>query len=484
MLDLLTRRTPAPRALTARRHAAKMAHELRLVEQARNAGIDNLPSRKDQEPDRVQHEIVDHGFQALEQLRHGTALYVNAQAECAARFNPAAAANDIAAAEQAAGQELRRLDAEARATVVDLLVEERRRWRELSAFRHEHRLGRDACYPQSWLWAGFVAAAILMAETFANASLFAAGSEFGILGGWLDAASFALPNFLLSLSIGLIGLRYAGHVQSLKRYFGLAYICGVGSLVVAYNLWLAHYRELLAVAPDSARAGAMHHLMADPWNVSGGDSLVLLLLGLVAAIAAMADGYLGFADRYVGYAAVDCRYRVARSASQQAHARFRNDVAAVVSRAVAALARIEQAVHRQCAPVLERLGQAECAVLMFGPQAGNIERATDLALRLYRETNMRVRSTPAPAYFGIYPAWDPNIASLSVDPSADPRLLRQQVTSGLAVVQQQAAAARTRLHQAGSFLTDRLEAFAAHAAATVDEHGPAAYAPASLQAPS
>jgi hypothetical protein len=469
MLDNLTARTTSPIKASAHQRVARLDRELQITERARNAGIDNLPSAKDRDLDHVQHEVLDRAAQAIADQRHCALARLGNSALDQGSFNIDASERDFTDDEQNAYHAIRKLNGDASVTIRLLVVQQQRRARELAAFRHANRLGRDASYPDSMLMAVLGATIILLGEGVANASLFAATSEFGLIGGWLDALSFALPNFGIALCIGLIGLRYACHVHPLKRYFGLVVTFGLGSLVIAYNLWLAHYRELLTSAPASARSDAMPHLLANPLQINDGDALVLLLVGLATSLLAMADGYLGFADKYVGYTAVDRRFRAARAASHQARTEFRDQVRKAVAISTANITRKERSILRKSDALMRKIAAAAGLLVTFEQQVSNIQRAALLALRLYRDANCRVRSAPAPAYFDVYPSFDPRAHALSIDPGVDPRVLRTALEAEVGAILANAAAAKARLRQADQEANRRFDEFMGHMAADLDD---------------
>ena len=79
------------------------------------------------------------------------------------------------------------------------------RARQLSAdlkdFRQEHGLRRAAVYPESKCTLGVLAVFVVI-ETGVNGYMFARGSEFGLLGGGIEAIVFSLANVAL---IGFVG---------------------------------------------------------------------------------------------------------------------------------------------------------------------------------------------------------------------------------------------------------------------------------------
>ena len=95
-----------------------------------------------------------------------------------------------------------------------------------------------------------IIALLVLMESAANAYFFGVQSDFGIVGGMLQAAAVSMSNVAIAyFIIGFWGLRHASvpwtEFHTTKKIFGIGAIIIGLMLVIAVNLSAAHYRNLL-----------------------------------------------------------------------------------------------------------------------------------------------------------------------------------------------------------------------------------------------
>ncbi len=142
-------------------------------------------------------------------------------------------------------------------------------------------------------------------EAFINGTFLAAGSEGGLIGGWVTALGISFFNVvLLGFTFGAMALRQLSHHRLYRRLLGILALCAVLAVAYSSNLLVAHYRDALGGSdPDNAGAAALATWLTNPVNplkVSGVQSLWLLGIGIAFTIMGLVDGYL-FEDPYPGY---------------------------------------------------------------------------------------------------------------------------------------------------------------------------------------
>lgn len=381
----------------------KLERELRLLERARAEGVANRPHTDDGEPDAIQREIVDRCAKGVDDIRQIATKRLRGCAERLGALAFAAADRDFETPLAAATHDIAKLRLAGRDELIELRLEERRQWREREAFKRANGLSRSAQYPSARLLALASLALIVFGEALANAYLFARGTEFGLLGGWLQALTIAATNASLSFVAGLLVFRNLLHVSQLRRTVAVFFLLTFLSAVGFMHLTVAHYRVLLEVDPLNALAQAVPHLRADPLSIDNLEALLLIAVGVVATVAATLDGFCLADDRYPGYGRQDRRYVAAYRAYEGRKARLRRDIERIAAAAVTVIReRIEMA-EDKATKASRMLNEAGLLLQRYEQSAELVARTCHRLLAKYREENRRVRTTLAPAYFGRYP---------------------------------------------------------------------------------
>ena len=186
-----------------------------------------------------------------------------------------------------------------------------RRRTEIEAFRKRHRLEREARYPLSRKWHYALLALMALVEIGLNNVFFAVGNELGILGAVLEAFVVTILNLGVAFVLGRTALPELVHRNYARKTVGLALVLVGIVFLAAFNLFVAHYRELLGgTRPDDAVLRAWPEFLADPLGLTVFSSWILFGLGLFMAFLALVDGFKAD-DPYPGYGEVDRRYNEA-----------------------------------------------------------------------------------------------------------------------------------------------------------------------------
>jgi hypothetical protein len=288
--------------------------------------------------------------------------------------------------------------------MVQARVEERDLLGALRAFQAQNDLERDAKYPDVPLLAFSLLIALTLVEALLNANIFADVSNWGLLGGAFAALGMSLPNVLGGCLIGLFGVRGALNVNGTIKFLGwVGVILGI-SLLLFYNFYLAHYRALLSTNKDAEFFATWSRMFADPLGfMVAQQSVILLLLGLIAAGIAVWKGVDGFSDPYLGYARVDGKYRRALKTYESAKIAYRSCVKTTVTKGVQDIDAAVQSVDRKQGRVSNIV---RSAILDFKAVEDGMVRSINAcrtALNVYRRENMLVRRNAPPAYFSSYP---------------------------------------------------------------------------------
>lgn len=293
-----------------------------------------------------------------------------------------------------------------------LLSDHDQQQREFAAFKSEHRLNRSARYPDNRFWGFFIVALIWVGESVGNSYFFGKGSELGLLGGFMEAAFFALINIALAFAVAG-SLRRLGHV-----YIGTR-ILGVLSLIVSFGLMVlmlvvaALYRFQLSES-DSINQGLTSIVTSLPWgkigeSLSSKDGVLLVVLGLILGVIAIVDFYL-LDDKYAHYGAEARRLATLKETIQYA-SKIEKDKVIDQYLGEAKLKELKK-FESDIARVLTRLENSIKVTTGFEQSVVNqLESSYHQLLKKYREVNIRVRTGEGdvlgtkdlPPYFSDYP---------------------------------------------------------------------------------
>jgi len=147
-------------------------------------------------------------------------------------------------------------------------------------------------------------------EVVINGSFLAKANLGGLLGGAVQAVTFAALNIIASFFWGP-GADPACQSAQLSSEAGWRRVVPRLSPPsrFALNLTLSHLREIPPAVSLSDNVGqeVLHRLLTAPFALTDINSWLLFSLGFVFSLIAMADGLMFF-DPYMGYAGLDRRW--------------------------------------------------------------------------------------------------------------------------------------------------------------------------------
>lgn len=438
----------------------RLARELRLETRAKEAGQQNLPHKDDRDLDEAQRQVVAETQTGANLLKQFLANQLNGARDKLHGRSPRPLQVELLRAEANAAVSEAKLAHGA--TLEELRLAERRKLRDLRKFRADHRLGRDAAYADSRLLPVAMLCALILFEGIANAYIFQAAVNDGLVGGAIYALLFGTVNVLLGFLVtGYTGLRLIGHVKPLLRALGALFVLAGASAGFAWNLLVAHYREALERNLDAGAASIDVAAFLDPellaspaiwFHLSSLEAWALLLFGLIIFAGAAYEGRGGrglFDDPYPGYRAVHLAHREAHEAYSEAQADYSQAVRDAYAGVLAELHNRHAADADALDEIAEITDQAEERAAEVRDSVGEWRDAGMALLRAYRENNRAIRTAPAPAYFDAYPPFDELAANLAdaaglrrdADQAADTHAANATI---LARLEEELALARTR----------------------------------------
>lgn len=272
--------------------------------------------------------------------------------------------------------------------------------RERDAFRLTHGLTRTA-RPLSGgnkaLKIGILAV-IIVVEIFINGNFLAKSNELGILGGIVEAFSFACLNVLVSFFLGLVGARQLNHRQYTRKAIGAFSLVSYVLLIFVLNLALAHYREVSGTIAADAGQQVMERILTAPLALSDLKSWLFFMIGVVFSGISFGDGVL-FGDPYPGYGLIEERLKAAHETYSRRKSALIQQLQEIRDEASETLqdARHDLSVRRsEHDAILESRARM---ISLFNEHQDQLERAANALLSKYREANRAARATAVPRRF-------------------------------------------------------------------------------------
>lgn len=316
---------------------------------------------------------------------------------------------------------------------------------ERANFKKKHKLGRAARVSTTG-WTVFkvgVLAIMFVIEVVVNGGFLAKSNEQGILGGAVQAVSFAALNILASFLFGLVPIRLLNRSSVFLKLLGFIALLAYLGFATGLNLTLAHLREIPPTISGDVGQEVLQRLQQAPYLLHDVNSWVFFGIGFIFSLIAMADGLL-FTDPYPGYAAMEKRWLASgqqytdRKAELIDQLREIRDTAKEAMNSAARDLSVRRGEFDSILQARARLAQR------FGQHQSHIERATNALLTTYREANRKARKTSVPAYF----AKSYEMERISYAPDDKEGSTRDELRQSIKESQQILEAQITAIHQA------------------------------------
>lgn len=393
---------------SSHKRTGEVAGRHQILPRATEAGRKNEPASQETQLDETERGLIEEsrGFIGATTRRAG----VEITERCNSIRMLTAPPLDTAL-EQAA---IRREVAEAKDRYrddLDLAHQERQgALRDLRGFEEENRRPPlSAVYKNDTLMFFSVLLALVLGEGLFNAFLFQELQDRGLVGGLVLALTVGLANVLMGLGTGFLGWRLMTHVRPLRRALGIVVTALFMTGALALHLALGDLRE--AILHD-ARAQIDFLVILKPQRWFAYTSIppfVMFAVGIAAYLIAALKGRggtWGVVAPYWGHDVLDRRFRAADLALQDARENLKDALQNAFDGERAKL-RVRHANDREKMDAsrkaaAEARGIARTLSDSIDAEIGRLH----IWLRMYRDRNRAVRTTPAPAYFETYPAFD------------------------------------------------------------------------------
>jgi hypothetical protein len=378
----------------------RITDELQLLKNGTDRGAENRPPADAQTFDDIEHKIIER-IEAHKQDAHSVHLeHLHTYDERLIGLN---FEERFAVIQQAAPEAVGDFRAEAALGRDELFALRRRLYdseRERELFRKRNRIARPArlSTPGQTLLKVGVLAVLFVIEVVINGSFLAKSNEQGLLGGAMQAVSFAALNIVASFLWGLIPIRLLNRRIGLLKLLGFISLIAYFAFAALLNLTLAHLREIPPTVSGDVGHEVLMRLLHAPLELSDVNTWVFFAIGFIFSIVAMADGLL-YTDPHIGYGPLERRWIVARTQYTDAKAELIEKLREIRNAATTAM-------NENFRDLSVRRGEFDailqaCSRLKhrFTEHQNHIERAGNALLAVYREANCKARSLPAPDHF-------------------------------------------------------------------------------------
>lgn len=370
-----------------------------LAEQGWTRGEKNLPPSTSEVLDDIEHKIISIVETERQRQLQSFSQQLNAYRQRIASLDLENEAIHIGSAAQRASTEFVVKVDEGKARLFTLWRNSCMIEKQWNDFRKHHNLTHPADYPLSRLWNFAVILVILAVESILNGNFLARGLETGLIGGIIQAFVIAAANVFFGVFLGNYVMRYAFHRSYFLRALAFVEVPVSFGIAIAFNLMVGHYRDALGGPdPDHASIIALNTILAQPFYLASLQSWILFAMGVFFFTIAAADGFK-MDDPYPGYGRISRKHEEITRDYMNEKANIVDDLSRTRDQALDSIrtARQNLASHRaELAGVLDQQGKL---IHFFEAHENYLNRAVNNLLSVYRNANMRSRTTPVPEHF-------------------------------------------------------------------------------------
>lgn len=377
----------------------KIKNDLHLIKEGQERGEKNLPPSPSDVFDDVEHRIITTIETELKRQQQSFSDQLNAYHQCITSLDLENEAINIGGAAQRASSEFVVKVNEGKATLFTL-------WRNVcmienqwNDFRKKHGLQYPADYPLSRLWNFAIIILILAVESILNGSFLARGLETGYIGGVVQAFVIAAINVFFGVFLGDSIIRHLFHRNYILRTIAIVELPISCGFAVFFNLMVGHYRDALGGSdPMHASEIALNTFTAHPFALAALQSWMLFAMGLFFWMVAAIDGFK-MDDPYPGYGKINRKHEEITQDYTNEKTNIIDDLSRTRDQALDYIRDARRSLAEGSATLSSVLGCRSRLIHLFEAHQTYLSRAANDLLSVYRNANMRSRTTPAPLHF-------------------------------------------------------------------------------------
>lgn len=270
---------------------------------------------------------------------------------------------------------------------------------EFEDYRTRHHVRRAPRQPGNRGMTIALLALCLVIESALNGVFFAQGSDFGLLGGIALALGLSAVNVLAGFVNGWAFLRAAQHRNWFIKAFGMLCFLALAAGLIMFNAYVAHFRDAYARLGDATNPTAVaHSLLTAPLVLASIQSWLLFAIGVLFSGFGTYKGF-GFDDPYPGFGAAGRRRDRARGDYAAERADLLERAAEIRDAIIGQLTDGAEALRGASTQREQVLGTRQRMRAEYEAHEAHLAEAAQNLLTIYRDANIAVRTTPAPAHF-------------------------------------------------------------------------------------
>jgi len=232
-------------------------------------------------------------------------------------------------------------------------------------------------------------------ETVLNGSFLAKNNVAGILGGSLDAFTFAFINIGFSVLLTVFLIKQIFRPGIAFKVIGLIGIAAWLCVVLVINLGLAHFREASGAFLDGAGNQVVQRLMERPFNLEELKSWVLFGVGTLFAAITLAD-VITFSDIFPGYSKVQEKWDSEQNEYKAEFEDLLENITSIKENYHDNLKKISEDLTIRQQELDKIISGKNRLVALYGSHHEQLQRAADVLFSSYFESNKSKRTEPAP----------------------------------------------------------------------------------------
>jgi hypothetical protein len=377
---------------------------LKIAERAREQGKANLPAAGSEQFDPVEREIVATieriGREQFDQYLAQQKMY----AERAADTTVQAQVMKIRSIASASVADFQR---QTHVGTGDLYARKRaviQTEAELNNFRRRHYLERPPRDYGSRALKLWFLVLLLAIEAVLNGFFLSKGSEFGLVGGVVQAMIIAGLNIAVGVSVGRFAAPWLSYRNWIAKIVAAVTVVVYVGLAFGFNLAVAHYRTAMTGDPFDASVNAYRDLLARPFGIEDLESWGLFVMGFMFSLFAAYDGWR-LDDPYPGYGQRMRQNLEALEEYNDLKHDLLSDLDEIKQKAEDETQDLVRSITSRQGELGNIIMRSEALKAEMAEYFDHLESAANTLLAFYRNENQKCRSAPPPSRFNDSATW-------------------------------------------------------------------------------
>jgi len=378
--------------------AVKVAKELDLEKVGSSKGSKNLPSQSSQIPDEIESQISERidaaRVKASEIAENQIQIYSD-------RISNLDFEGHFSELRQVGPLVINEIQTETQKSLNEMNVRRKKYLDIENEYKHfrstnglENRTAKLSSPAHNFLRV-LILVLMIAAETVLNGSFLAKNNAAGILGGSLDAFTFAFINIGFSVLLTIFLIKQISRPGIIFKIVGLIGVAAWFCVVMTINLGLAHFRETSGAFLDGAGNQVVQRLIERPFNLEELKSWVLFGVGTLFAAITLAD-VITFSDIFPGYTKVQEKWDDEQDEYKAEFEDLLENITAIKDEYNDNLAKIGEDLTIRQQELDKIISGKNRLVALYNSNNEQLQRAADVLFSVYFESNKSQRTEPAP----------------------------------------------------------------------------------------